>query len=473
MRRRLRQGHLDARARRLEVAEIDEARLGRHPLTRERAAAGVTADVGVRALVVDARRGDPAVLVGEVARLRLRDRGLVPGVVLVDRVAERVLRHEGLLVLPAVEVGAAEQDPQHQVDLDEIRRHELAVDHDAGRDEALAAPLRHRPVVVVDVVGIVEGAPADEVRVAEADLLVARKGLVEEVVEVVVHRHRALDVLDVAHQPHVVVGHRLMRDVRAAAARHDRRGVRVAAAEEAVHLARVARHVQRLEVELAGERVERPHDVRDRAVAVDRRVLGERLLGLREHARVRLLDHLLAEVDVRHAVVEDRVVEHVVGGLGQVERVVAELRRLHAIGHVLVQAGAGRVVVTADAADAARDEVRVARVDALHEDVEAAEDHRRRVALEDFLVREVDLGVDAEAPDDAGDRIPGHLLDDDLALLRRSLGGRHVSSSLPSASSSCPWRSSSAGSRSRASPRGCASRAPCRTWCRCCDGGST
>ena len=83
------------------------------------------------------------------------------------------------------------------------------------------------------------------------------------------HRHGALDVVDVAHQPHVVVGARLVRDVGAAAARHDRRRVRVAAAEEAVHLARVARDVQRLQVELAGERVQRPHDVGDRLVAVD------------------------------------------------------------------------------------------------------------------------------------------------------------------------------------------------------------
>ena len=320
------------------------------------------------------------------------------------------------------------------------------------------APLGHRAVVVVDDVRVVEAAPADEVRVAVADLLVARQRLVEEVVEVVVHRHGALDVLEVAHQPHVVVRDRLVRDVRAAAARHDRRRVRVAPAEQAVHLPRVARHVQRLEIEVAGERVERPHDVGDRPVAVDVGVLGRRLLGLGQHARVRLLDHLLAEVHVRHAVVEDRVVEHVVRGLGQVERVVAELRRLDAVGHVLVQARAGAVVVTADAADAARDEVRVARVDPLHEDVEAAEDHRGRVALQDFLVREVDLRVDPEAPDDAGDRVPGHLLDDDLALLRR-LDSRHLSFPLGGAAG----RSAGAGSRSRASRPASATPARCRT----------
>ena len=230
------------------------------------------------------------------------------------------------------------------------------------------------------------------------------------------HRHASLHVVEVAHQPHVVVRAGLVRDVRAAAARHDRRGVRVTPAEQAVHLARVAGHVEGLQVELARERVERPHDVGDRLVAVDVRVRSRRALGLREQRRVRLLDHLLAEVHVRHAVVEDRVVEDVVRGLGQVERHVAQRRRLDAVGHVLVQARAGAVVVTADAADPARDEVGVPRVDPLHEDVESAEDHRRRVALQDLLVREVDLRVDPERPDDAGDRVPRHLLDDDLLL---------------------------------------------------------
>ncbi len=214
------------------------------------------------------------------------------------------------------------------------------------------------------------------------------------------HRHAALDVVEVAHQAHVVVGARLMGDVGAAAARHDRRRVGVAAAEQAVHLARVAGHVQRLEVELARERVERAHDVGDRLVTVDVLPGRRRVLRLGQQRRVGLLDHLLAEVDVRHAVVEDRVVEDVVRGLGQVEREVAERRRLDAVGHVLVQARAGAVVVTADPADPARDEVGVARVDPLHEDVEPAEDHRGAVALEHLLVGEVDLGVDAEAAHD-------------------------------------------------------------------------
>ena len=190
-------------------------------------------------------------------------------------------------------------------------------------------------------------------------------------------------------------------------------------------------------------------------------MLGRGLLGLRQHGRVRLLDHLLAEVHVRHAVVEDRVVEHVVGGLGEVERVVAELRRLHAVGHVLVEARGRAVVVTADPADPAGDEVRVARVDALHEDVEPAEDHRGAVALEHLLVREVDLRVDAERPDDAGDRIPRHLLDHDLPLLARLLGSRHPHAPLWSAVVIA--RSAGAGNRCRGPCSVAASPAPCRT----------
>ena len=424
--RRPRQHHLDRLTGRLRVPEVDQAGLRRAPLARERPAAGVAAHVRVGALVVDPRRHDPAVLVREIALLRLRQRHLVPGVAPVDRVAERVLGDERLLALhPVLEVRASEQDPDHQVDLHEVGRDQLAVDRHPGGDVPLAAPLRHVPVVVVDVVGVVEAAPVHEIGVAVADHVVPRQLPEEEVVQVVVHGDDALDVVEVPHQAHVVVGQRLVRDVRRAAAGHDRRRVRVPAAEQAVHLARVPGHLEGLQVEVPGERVQRPHDVGDRAVAVDVGVLGQLLLGLLQERRVRLLHHLLAEVHVRHAVVEDRVVEHVVGRLREVEREIAERRRLDAVGHVLVEARAGAVVVTADAADATGDEVRVPWVDPLHEDVEPAEDHRGRVALVHLLVREVDLGVDPEAADDPGDRVPRHLLDHHLLIGLRCLDGCH------------------------------------------------
>ena len=90
--------------------------------------------------------------------------------------------------------------------------------------------------------------------------------------------------------------------------------------------------------------------------------------------------------------------------------------RLDTEGHVLRVGGAGGVVVAADAADAAGDEVGVARILALHENAVAAKDRRGAVALGDLAVGEVDLGEDAEAADDARDRIPGHF--DELAGAR-------------------------------------------------------
>ena len=213
----------------------------------------------------------------------------------------------------------------------------------------------------------------------------------------------------------MVVGHQLDRRDRPDAAGVQRRGVDVPALHQAEHLARPPAHLQGLAVELAGERVQRPHDVGDRLVAV--RVLVRRpgVLRLGEHARVGLLDHPLAVVDPDQVLLEDVVVEHVLGGLAEVDDPLAERRRLHAVRHVLRVARAGGVVVAADAADAAGDEVRVARVLALHEQAVAAEDRRRAVALGDRHVREVDLGVDPEAADDAGDRVPGHL--DEPAVL--------------------------------------------------------
>jgi hypothetical protein len=417
----------------LEVADIDEAGLRRDPLTRERPAAGVARHVAVVALVIHPRRDDPRVLVGEVALLRLREGLLVPRVILVDRVPKWVVSDEGLLVFPTVEVRTPQEDPHRQVDLDEVGRDQFTVEDKARGDKSLASPVGHAVVAVVNVVGVVERAPADDVRVAVAHTLVAGEGLVEEVVEVVVHRHGALAVLDVAHEAHVVVGERLVGDVGATATWEDRRRVRVASAEEAVHLARVPGDLEGLEVEAPREWVERPHDVGDRLVAVDVPVRRRGRLGLGQDTGIRVLDHLLAEVDVAHTVVVDRVVEHVVGRLGEVERVVAELWRFDAVGHVLVQARAGAVVIAADAADATRDKVRVARVDPLHEDVEPTEDHRRAVALEDLPVGEVDLGVDTERPDDPGNRIPRHLLDDDPLLARCFLCGRHRVVSLTSA----------------------------------------
>ncbi len=151
-------------------------------------------------------------------------------------------------------------------------------------------------------------------------------------------------------------------------------------------------------------------------------------VGLLEHAGVGLRDHLLAEVDPHQVLLEDVVVEHVLGGFAEVHDLLAERGRVHAVRHVLRVARTGRVVVAADPADAAGDEVRVARVLALHEDAVAAEDRRRAVALRHLAGAEVDLGVDPQAPDDAGDRVPRHL---DEAVGIRGLRRHRATSTRP------------------------------------------
>ena len=127
------------------------------------------------------------------------------------------------------------------------------------------------------------------------------------------------------------------------------------------------------------------------------------------HAGIGLLHHLLAEIDAHQVVLEDVVVEHVLGGFAQIDDPLAQRRRLDAERHVLRIGRAGGVVIAADAADAAGDEVGVARIFALHENAVAAKDRRGAVALGHLAVLEVDLGEDAEAAHDPGDRIPVHL----------------------------------------------------------------
>ena len=302
-----------------------------------------------------------------------------------------------------------QEDPDTEVDVHQRVGVQLAVDHHARRDEHGVAPLLHVLVGEVADLGILERAPAAEQRAAQTDLVVAGQRFVEEVEQVVVHGHDLLHELDVAHQPGHVVRHQLNGGGGADAAGVQRGRMDVPTFHQAEHLSRPPADLQRLPVELTGERVERPHDVGDGPVAVRLRVRRLGVLGLGQYAGIGLGHHLLAVVHADQVLLEDVVVEHVLRGLAEVDQPLTEVRRLDAVGHVLRIARAGGVVVTADAADAAGDEVGVARILALHEDRVAAEDRRRAVALHHFSVLEVDLGVDAEAADDAGDGIPCHL----------------------------------------------------------------
>ena len=109
----------------------------------------------------------------------------------------------------------------------------------------------------------------------------------------------------------------------------------MATLHQAEHLPRPPADLQRLPVELTGERVERPHDVGDGPVSVRLRVGRRGVLRLGQHAGIGLGDHLLAVVHTDQVFLEDVVVEHVFRGLAEIDDPLAEVWRLHAVGHVL------------------------------------------------------------------------------------------------------------------------------------------
>ncbi|GAB7029259.1 hypothetical protein JCM4914_07200 [Streptomyces platensis subsp. malvinus] len=165
--------------------------------------------------------------------------------------------------------------------------------------------------------------------------------------------------------------------------------------------------------------------VGDGLVAVYVGVRGRGAFGPLQDPGIGLLHHAFAEIDEHHVVLENRVVEHELGGFAQVDDPVRERRRLDAVGHLLGVERAGGVVVAADAADPAGDEMRVARVLALHEHAVAAEERGRAPAFHDFPCGEVDFGVDAEVSDDAGDRVEGDFGEFASSLRIGLLGARH------------------------------------------------
>ena len=116
------------------------------------------------------------------------------------------------------------------------------------------------------------------------------------------------------------------------------------------------------------------HDVGDGAVAVKIRMRRCGLFGFRQDGGIRLLHHLFAEIHAYQVVLKDVVVEHVLGSFAEIDDPLRQRRRPHAKCHVLRIGGAGGVIVATDPADAARDEVSVARILPLHENAIAAED---------------------------------------------------------------------------------------------------
>ena len=133
----------DAVARRLDVADVDHAGQGRGPEAGQGAAPRVQGQVGTGPLVKPARRHHPGVFALKVPLLRLGRRRLVPWVPLIDWIAERVGLDEGFALLPIIIKRAAQHDAHAEVDLDQVRRHQLAIDDHAGGDVHGPAPLRH------------------------------------------------------------------------------------------------------------------------------------------------------------------------------------------------------------------------------------------------------------------------------------------------------------------------------------------
>jgi hypothetical protein len=66
------------------------------------------------------------------------------------------------------------------------------------------------------------------------------------------------------------------------------------------------------------------------------------------------------------------------------------------------------VIVATNAADSAGDEMSIPRIFALHENAVSAEDGRSAVALDHFASVEINLGKNAQAANDARDRVPIH-----------------------------------------------------------------
>ena len=81
-----------------------------------------------------------------------------------------------------------------------------------------------------------------------------------------------------------------------------------------------------------------------------------------QHARIRFLDHLLAKIDADQVVLKDIVVEHVLGGFAEIDDPFANVASFTSVSHVLRINRAGRMVIAADSANSAGDEMSIARI---------------------------------------------------------------------------------------------------------------
>ena len=84
--------------------------------------------------------------------------------------------------------------------------------------------------------------------------------------------------------------------------------------------------------------------------------------------------HLFAEINPDQIVLKNVVVEHVLGRFAEINDPLGNRRWLYPVCHILRIHGAGRVVVSANPADAACDKMGVSRIFIFHKDAVAPED---------------------------------------------------------------------------------------------------
>src|ERR1700731_1743234 len=109
-RRSLGKIHLHARASRFDIADIDYSCQSCGPQTSDGAAAGIKGKMVAGTFIKPAWRHNPRVFSAEVALLRPGNRRLVPRVILVHGISQRVFCDERFRVLPIVVIRTAQQD---------------------------------------------------------------------------------------------------------------------------------------------------------------------------------------------------------------------------------------------------------------------------------------------------------------------------------------------------------------------------
>lgn len=177
---------------------------------------------------------------------------------------------------------------------------------------------------------------------------------------------------------------------------------------EAKHLTRQATHLQSFPVEFPAEGIQSSHNFADGAITVIARMLGLGVLRFYPNSRIGLLHHLLAIVHADQIVLEKIVVKHVFSGFTEIYNPIGERRRQGAKRHVLRIHRTRRVVISADPANAAGNEVSVPRIFASHEHAVAAKYRRGAITFDNFAIVEIDLGENSQTPDDSRNRVPVH-----------------------------------------------------------------